>query len=440
MSAPEAYSIGAGAIESQPDSRSVAERPTVPRSEVRILDPAVIAAEIEAMLAEPVDNTGDTAENIPEEDRLKGRKTETSQEADQELADKILPYFYGLEADDVESILGNLSEGTMSRVLAIITTQQNDKQPEVDLKFDQFANLDSLRLYMNAIGRHRLLTATREIELAKRIERGDLQAKQEMTEANLRLVVSIAKRYLGRGLSFLDLIQEGSLGLIRAVEKFDYRRGYKFSTYATWWIRQAVGRAIADKGRTVRIPVHVVEKINKISRIEYRIVQKLGHEPSPQEIADEYNRLEEEKEKGEKEKITADEVAEILRLAQQPVSLEKPIGEEEESELGDFLPDENAEDPLARALESTKYQDLKDALGDLPTREREVIEMRFGLSGRRSMTLGEVGHEFNVTRERIRQIENHVLKKLSELKSLAEYEGEGDPEPGLRNGSVHRRR
>jgi RNA polymerase primary sigma factor len=274
------------------------------------------------------------------------------------------------------------------------------RRPEIDLTIEP--SLDSLRLYLRSIGRVQLLTAEREVALAKRIERGDLYAKQEMVEANLRLVVSIAKGYLGRGLSFLDLIQEGSLGLIRAVEKFDYRRGYKFSTYATWWIRQAVTRAIADKGRTIRIPVHMVEKLNKVVHVERQLVQSLGREPTPEEIATELE-------------CTVREVRDIQRMAQQPVSLEKPIGEEEESELGDFVEDEGAISPFDQASENLRRENVRKALDALPQREREVIEMRFGLTGARPFTLEEVGRAFNVTRERIRQIENHTLKKLESL-------------------------
>ncbi len=274
------------------------------------------------------------------------------------------------------------------------------RKPALDLTVEP--SLDSLRLYLRGIGKRELLTATQEVALAKRIERGDLDAKQEMVEANLRLVVSIAKGYLGRGLTFLDLIQEGSLGLIRAVEKFDYRRGYKFSTYATWWIRQAVTRAIADKGRTIRIPVHMVEKLNKVVHVERQLVQALGREPSPEEIARELE-------------TTAQEVKDILRMAQQPVSLEKPIGEEDDSELGDFVEDQAAESPFEVAAETLRRDNVHRALSALPRREREVIEMRFGLLGGRPRTLEEVGRAFNVTRERIRQIENHTLKKLESL-------------------------
>ena len=274
------------------------------------------------------------------------------------------------------------------------------KKPEIDLTVEP--SLDSLRLYLRSIGRVPLLTAQEEVSLAKRIERGDMAAKQQMVEANLRLVVSIAKGYLGRGLTFLDLIQEGSLGLIRAVEKFDYRRGYKFSTYATWWIRQAVTRAIADKGRTIRIPVHMVEKLNKVVHVERQLVQSLGREPTPEEIARELE-------------CHPREVRDILRMSQQPISLEKPIGEEDESELGDFVEDQTAESPFELASENLRRENVRKALAALPQREREVIEMRFGLTGERPRTLEEVGRAFNVTRERIRQIENHTLKKLESL-------------------------
>ncbi|HMI98320.1 MAG TPA: sigma-70 family RNA polymerase sigma factor [Gaiellaceae bacterium] len=277
---------------------------------------------------------------------------------------------------------------------------EEEKGPKLDLSVEP--SLDSLRLYLREIGKVPLLTADQEVYLAKRIERGDMFAKTHMIEANLRLVVSIAKSYLGRGLSFLDLIQEGSLGLIRAVEKFDYRKGYKFSTYATWWIRQAVTRAIADKARTIRIPVHMVEKLNKVVHIERQLVQRLGREPQPEEIALELE-------------MTAEEVREILRMAQLPVSLEKPIGEEEESELGDFVQDEQAESPFDTASVSLRREDIQRALDSLPDRERQVIELRFGLTGAQPCTLEEVGRAFGVTRERIRQIENNTLKRLETL-------------------------
>jgi RNA polymerase primary sigma factor len=277
---------------------------------------------------------------------------------------------------------------------------QPAKRPEIDLTVEP--SLDSLRLYLRSIGRVELLTADQEVWLAKRIERGDMAAKQQMIEANLRLVVSIAKGYLGRGLSFLDLIQEGSLGLIRAVEKFDYRRGYKFSTYATWWIRQAVTRAIADKARTIRIPVHMVEKLNKVVHVERQLVQEFGREPTPEEIAVELQ-------------WTTREVKDILRISQLPISLEKPIGEEEDSELGDFVEDDTAESPFELASENWRRENVRRALAALPPREREVIEMRYGLTGQQARTLEEVGRAFGVTRERIRQIENNTLKKLEHL-------------------------
>jgi len=277
---------------------------------------------------------------------------------------------------------------------------EEEKGPKLDLTVEP--SLDSLRLYLREIGKVPLLTADQEVYLAKRIERGDMIAKTQMIEANLRLVVSIAKGYLGRGLSFLDLIQEGSLGLIRAVEKFDYRKGYKFSTYATWWIRQAVTRAIADKARTIRIPVHMVEKLNKVVHVERQLVQRLGREPRPDEIAVELE-------------MTVEEVREILRMSQLPVSLEKPIGEEEESELGDFVQDEQAESPFDSASVNLRREDIDKALDSLPVRERRVIELRFGLNGQQPRTLEEVGRAFGVTRERIRQIENNTLKKLEGL-------------------------
>jgi RNA polymerase primary sigma factor len=274
------------------------------------------------------------------------------------------------------------------------------KKQELDLTVEP--SLDCLRLYLRSIGTVDLLTAEQEVDLAKRIERGDMVAKRHMVEANLRLVVSIAKSYLGRGLSFLDLIQEGSLGLIRAVEKFDYRRGYKFSTYATWWIRQAVTRALADKSRTIRIPVHMVEKLNRVVHVERNLVQRLGREPEPHEIADELG-------------WTARDVREVLRVSQMPVSLEKPVGDEDDSELGDFVADEQTESPFETASDNLQREDVKRALEALPGRDREVLELRYGLNGRQPMTLEEVGDAFGVTRERIRQIENNTLKRLKAM-------------------------
>ena len=277
---------------------------------------------------------------------------------------------------------------------------QSPKRPELDLSIEP--SLDSLRLYLRSIGKVELLTAAEEVSLARRIERGDMKAKEQMVKANLRLVVSIAKGYLGRGLTFLDLIQEGSLGLIRAVEKFDYRRGYKFSTYATWWIRQAVTRAIADKARTIRIPVHMVEKLNNVVHVERQLVQRLGREPTADEIAGEL-------------RCSPREVRDVLRISQLPVSLEKPIGEDEDSALGDFVEDETAASPFESATVIMQRENVWRALNVLPDRERQVIEMRYGLTGGRPRTLEEVGQAFGVTRERIRQIENNTLKKLQKL-------------------------
>ena len=272
--------------------------------------------------------------------------------------------------------------------------------PKLDLSVEP--SLDSLRLYLREIGKVPLLTGDQEVCLAKRVERGDLAAKTQMIEANLRLVVSIAKPHVGRGLSFLDLIQEGSLGLIRAVEKFDYRKGFKFSTYATWWIRQAVTRAVADKARTIRIPAHMVERLNNVARIERQLVQQLARQPRAEEIAAELA-------------ITSDEVREVRRMAQLPLSLEKPIGEQEDAKLGDLVEDELAESPFEEAAVSLRRTEIEHALSALSERERRVIELRFGLDGGQPQTLDEVGRALGVTRERIRQIENNTLKTLASL-------------------------
>jgi len=278
--------------------------------------------------------------------------------------------------------------------------QPEEQAPKLDLSVEP--SLDSLRLYLRAIAKVPLLTANQEVSLAKRVERGDMAAKAQMIEANLRLVVSIAKPCLGRGLSFLDLIQEGSLGLIRAVEKFDHRKGFKFSTYATWWIRQAVTRAIADKARTIRMPVHMVERLNKVVHVERSLVQQLAREPQAEEIAAEL-------------KMTPAEVREIRRMAQPPLSLEKPIGEQEEAKLADFVEDELAESPFEEAAVSLQCTEIEQALSALHERERQVIELRFGLHGNQPQTLEEVGRAFGLTRERIRQIENNTLKTLASL-------------------------
>jgi RNA polymerase primary sigma factor len=326
-----------------------------------------------------------------------------------DLSDEQLRELHGHLAEvGVEVIAGDMDPAAIQttpdvkpvEAVEVEAEVQPAKRPEIDLTVEP--SLDSLRLYLRSIGKVELLTAEQEVSLAKRIERGDMHAKEQMVKANLRLVVSIAKGYLGRGLTFLDLIQEGSLGLIRAVEKFDYRRGYKFSTYATWWIRQAVTRAIADKARTIRIPVHMVEKLNNVVHVERQLVQKLGREPTAEEIAGEL-------------RCTPREVRDVLRISQLPVSLEKPIGEEDDSALGDFVEDETAESPFESATVIMQREDVWRALNALPERERQVIEMRYGLMGERPYTLEEVGQAFGVTRERIRQIENNTLRKLQRL-------------------------
>ncbi|MEZ5081693.1 MAG: sigma-70 family RNA polymerase sigma factor [Thermoleophilia bacterium] len=275
-----------------------------------------------------------------------------------------------------------------------------DRPKRINLKAD--TSTDSLQLFLKDVGRIPLLTARQEVELAKLIELGDVDAKRKMVEANLRLVVSIAKNYRNQGLAFLDLIQEGTLGLVRAAEKFDYRKGFKFSTYATWWIRQAVARAIADKGRTIRMPVHVVEKLNKINRAERKLVSELGREPTLEEISDVV-------------KLPLPEIESIKRSAQTPVSLEKPVGDDEESEFGQFLADEKAPNPENSAHAALRTEGLADVLNTLSYRERRVLELRYGLGGEHPRTLDEVGRTFNVTRERIRQIENQSLQKLASL-------------------------
>jgi RNA polymerase primary sigma factor len=319
-----------------------------------------------------------------------------------------------LDEADVEELHGYLEKAEIELVEEIdpatAASNQVERAPDrrgrrkartaLDLKPDM--TTDSLQLFLKDIGKVRLLTAQEEVDLAKRIERGDLDAKQKMVESNLRLVVSIAKNYRNQGLPFLDLIQEGTLGLVRAAEKFDYRKGFKFSTYATWWIRQAIARALADKARTIRIPVHVVEKLNKIGRAERKLVTELGREPTADEIA-------------EVTGIDPEEVDSIKRSAQAPVSLEKPVGDEEESEFGQFIADERAESPYERAAEILTKEALREALENLSYRERRVLELRYGLGGEHPRTLDEVGRTFNVTRERIRQIENQSLKKLQSL-------------------------
>ncbi|MCR5640999.1 MAG: RNA polymerase sigma factor RpoD [Lachnospiraceae bacterium] len=294
----------------------------------------------------------------------------------------------------------------------ILDDEDEVEMESIDLSVPEGISIeDPVRMYLKEIGKVPLLTADEEIELAKRMELGDQEAKKKLAEANLRLVVSIAKRYVGRGMLFLDLIQEGNLGLIKAVEKFDYRKGYKFSTYATWWIRQAITRAIADQARTIRIPVHMVETINKLIRVSRQLLQELGREPSPEEIAKEME-------------IPVERVREILKISQEPVSLETPIGEEEDSHLGDFIQDDNVPVPAEAATFTLLKEQLEEVLGTLTEREQKVLVLRFGLEDGRGRTLEEVGKEFNVTRERIRQIEAKALRKLrhpSRSRKLKDY-------------------
>ena len=318
-----------------------------------------------------------------------------------------------IEKADID-VLRVQEEEVPERELASIEGENSEEADleNIDLTIPDSVNIeDPVRMYLKEIGKVPLLTADEEIELAKRMEEGDEEAKKRLSEANLRLVVSIAKRYVGRGMLFLDLIQEGNLGLIKAVEKFDYRKGFKFSTYATWWILQAITRAIADQARTIRIPVHMVETINKLVRVSRQLLQELGREPTPEEIA-------------EKMDIPVERVREIIKISQEPVSLETPIGEEEDSHLGDFIQDDNVPVPAEAAAFTLLKEQLDEVLGTLTEREQKVLRLRFGLKDGRARTLEEVGKEFNVTRERIRQIEAKALRKLrhpSRSRKLKDY-------------------
>jgi len=316
-----------------------------------------------------------------------------------------------LDSDQIEKVYESL-EALGIDVIDEEEEEEESQDEELSISVPEGVNIDDpVRMYLKEIGKVALLTAEEEVELAKRMEAGDEAAKRKLVEANLRLVVSIAKRYVGRGMLFLDLIQEGNLGLIKAVEKFDYEKGFKFSTYATWWIRQAITRAIADQARTIRIPVHMVETINKLIRVSRQLLQELGREPTPEEIAKEMN-------------IPEDKVREIMKIAQEPVSLETPIGEEEDSHLGDFIPDEEALAPSEAAAFTLLKEQLMDVLDTLTDREEKVLRLRFGLDDGRARTLEEVGKVFDVTRERIRQIEAKALRKLrhpSRSKKLKDY-------------------
>ena len=331
----------------------------------------------------------------------------TDMQLEEEQFDKILEV---LEQNNVD-VLRITEEDDEVEDAEILMMEEEDVE-NIDLSVpDGISIEDPVRMYLKEIGKVPLLSAEEEIELAKRMEIGDQEAKKRLAEANLRLVVSIAKRYVGRGMLFLDLIQEGNLGLIKAVEKFDYRKGYKFSTYATWWIRQAITRAIADQARTIRIPVHMVETINKLIRVSRQLLQELGREPSPEEIAEEMN-------------MPVDRVREILKISQEPVSLETPIGEEEDSHLGDFIQDDNVPVPADAAAFTLLKEQLVEVLGTLTEREQKVLRLRFGLDDGRARTLEEVGKEFSVTRERIRQIEAKALRKRrhpSRSRKLKDY-------------------
>ena len=333
-------------------------------------------------------------------------------------ADSIAKFYDALEASKIEIDISDddavtiLDDIDMPEIEELNEIEEVTEEEMADVKVDDsYSTDDPVRMFLKEIGKVPLLTAEEEVELAIRMSQGDEEAKRRMTEANLRLVVSIAKRYVGRGMLFLDLIQEGNLGLIKAVEKFDYTKGYKFSTYATWWIRQAITRAIADQARTIRIPVHMVETINKVIRVSRQLLQELGHDPSAEEIAAEMG-------------MPVEKVREILKIAQEPVSLETPIGEEEDSHLGDFIPDEDASEPSEAASFSLLKEQLMEVLDTLTPREKKVLELRFGIVDGRTRTLEEVGKEFNVTRERIRQIEAKALRKLrhpSRSKKLRDF-------------------
>ncbi len=397
------------------------------------------AAELEAM-ADALLAAADSAETQADEPAGNGEAEKTTEDRLNELMEKgkkagklssedlLSLEELNLSAEEMEKFYGQLETLNVDILSDDVLPPLDDVIPELeeleeieeaaeeeiadtDAMADTFSTDDPVRMYLKEIGKVPLLTPEEEQELAKRMADGDEEAKRRMAEANLRLVVSIAKRYVGRGMLFLDLIQEGNLGLIKAVEKFDYTKGYKFSTYATWWIRQAITRAIADQARTIRIPVHMVETINKVIRVSRQLLQELGHDPTAEEIAREMD-------------MPVEKVRDILKIAQEPVSLETPIGEEEDSHLGDFIPDEDASEPSEAASLSLLKEQLMEVLDTLTPREKKVLELRFGIVDGRTRTLEEVGKEFNVTRERIRQIEAKALRKLrhpSRSKKLRDF-------------------
>ncbi len=332
---------------------------------------------------------------------------------EEEQMEKVYEYLEARNIDVLRITGGDIEDDVLPDDMEMLLADEEEVDVEkIDLSVPDGVSIeDPVRMYLKEIGKVPLLTAEEEVELAKRMADGDEEAKKRLAEANLRLVVSIAKRYVGRGMLFLDLIQEGNLGLIKAVEKFDYQKGFKFSTYATWWIRQAITRAIADQARTIRIPVHMVETINKLVRVSRQLLQELGREPSPEEIAEELN-------------MPVERVREILKISQEPVSLETPIGEEEDSHLGDFIQDDNVPVPAEAAAQTLLKEQLDEVLDTLTEREQKVLRLRFGMNDGRARTLEEVGKEFDVTRERIRQIEAKALRKLrhpSRSRKLRDY-------------------
>ncbi len=369
---------------------------------------------------EPVKTPEERLAALLEKGKKNGKLTAKELECLEEMnldAEVVDKFYETLEANGIDidvglaGVLPPIDDLTDIEELADIAEVTEEEITDTDALADTLATDDPVRMYLKEIGKVPLLTPEEEIDLAVKMANGDEDARHRMTEANLRLVVSIAKRYVGRGMLFLDLIQEGNLGLIKAVEKFDYTKGYKFSTYATWWIRQAITRAIADQARTIRIPVHMVETINKTIRVSRQLLQELGHDPSAEEIAAEMD-------------MPVEKVRDILKIAQEPVSLETPIGEEEDSHLGDFIPDEDASEPSEAASFSLLREQLEEVLDTLAPREKKVLELRFGIVDGRTRTLEEVGKEFNVTRERIRQIEAKALRKLrhpSRSKKLRDF-------------------
>ena len=393
------------------------EKPARPAAKSRKKGVKSKEAAPEAAVKTPEERLAELLEKGKKQGKLTAKELECIEEMnlDSEVVDK---FYESLETNGVDIDLAAADllppiDDVLPDVddIAAIEEVTEEEINDTDSLMDSFSTDDPVRMYLKEIGKVPLLTPTEEVELAIRMSEGDENAKHRMTEANLRLVVSIAKRYVGRGMLFLDLIQEGNLGLIKAVEKFDYTKGYKFSTYATWWIRQAITRAIADQARTIRIPVHMVETINKTIRVSRQLLQSLGHDPSAEEIAKEMD-------------MPVEKVRDILKIAQEPVSLETPIGEEEDSHLGDFIPDEDASEPSEAASFSLLREQLEEVLDTLAPREKKVLELRFGIVDGRTRTLEEVGKEFNVTRERIRQIEAKALRKLrhpSRSKKLRDF-------------------